>query len=475
MLNENFSIVKEVLDRYQINKYWNLSPKYYDAYIHKICGEYLYENDIAFKNSRFIGINNYFLQTVIILLGGVLSWIKSINIPHPAKSSNKDIRIIACPFCWRYVWFKRLPQLIEDPIRVVYHPLFHYDYYKKNVEAYDHKYVQPEFYRFALKDIFKAFLIIIRSYRRLHRCSNELDDIFKIYMGRFAKIFVTPIIYGGFIERFLKHNLFDERRIIWLFDYDYHYKYIVFNNIIHRMRNKDVTVHIQHGSFIDYSRSYCNPISDYTLCCSLREKKLIETSNEFHSKPYILGAPLQTFDDVSEKELDIKWDILLLLTISDDNNFGSMRKVLSSLDTSNFRIRVRYRPASKIRDMKALGKFTKDMETSEGTTLLDDVLMAKMVICFSEDAIYTAIRSNKPIIYIRNKEILKNYDLSEESPYFFIKDDETFMNVDVNALLSIHAKCNYLKDKFILNNFGYYNLEDIKKQINSILSEIKQS
>ena len=159
MLNENFKIVKDVLDRYQINKYWNLSSKYYDAYINKICGDYLYENDIAFKNSRFLGVNNFFLQSVIILLGGVLSWMKSANISHPTKPSNKDIRIIACPFCWRYVWFKRLPQLIENPIRVVYHPLFHYDYYKKNAEAYDQKYVQPEFYRFALKDIFKAFLI----------------------------------------------------------------------------------------------------------------------------------------------------------------------------------------------------------------------------------------------------------------------------------------------------------------------------
>ena len=60
MLNDNFAIVKDVIDKYQINKYWNLSPKYYNAYINKICGDYLYENDIAFKNSKFIGIKSFY-------------------------------------------------------------------------------------------------------------------------------------------------------------------------------------------------------------------------------------------------------------------------------------------------------------------------------------------------------------------------------------------------------------------------------
>ena len=475
MLNDNFAIVKDVIDKYQINKYWNLSPKYYNAYINKICGDYLYENDIAFKNSKFIGIKSFFWQSIIILCGAVLSWIKSVNITTNNKMVNNGIRIIACPFCWRYVWFKRLPQLIDRPIRVVYHPLFHYDYYKKNVESYDQRYVEPEFYRFVLKDIFCSFIILVFAYRRLHDCSKELDNIFKIYNGRFAKIFITPILYGGFFDRFIKRNEFDENRIIWLFDYDYQYKYIVFNNIIHRLRKNDVTVQIQHGSFAEFSRSYCNPISDYTLCCSQREKTLIEKSNEFQSIPYVLGAPLQTFDDVGGEETVEKWDVLLLLTISSPANYISMKTIINSLDVHKYRILVRYRPASKTRDMKALGEFTNGMYLSEGTLLIDDVSKSKMVICFSEDALYTAIRCNKPIIYIRDIDVEMNYDMSEKSRFFHIVNSQDFSEIDLDFMIEHREECDYTNDNSVINNFGYFQLDDIQTRLNCFIKEILSS
>lgn len=475
MLNEGFSDVKNILDKYQINKFWFLSPKYYEAYIHKICGEYQYENDVAFKNSRFIGIKSFFWQSVTILLGALLSWIKSVNIITNDKIANNGIRIIACPFCWRYVWFKRLPQLIERPMRVVYHPLFHYDYYKKNVEAYDRRYVAPEFYRFGLKDIFGAFYTIIISYNKVQKCSKELSNYFRSYNGKFAKIFVTPILYGGFMKRFIIENKFDDNRRIWLFDYDYQYKYIVFNNIIHRMRKNDITVQIQHGSFISFCGSFCNPISDYSLCCSLREKNLIEQSNVFHSKPYILGAPLQTFDDVNKKKLDIKYDILILLTISDDRYYCSMKNILLNKDIQKYKIKVRYRPTSKKRDMKALSPYTTKMEISENTTLLDDVLMSKMVICFSEDALYTAIRYNKPIIYIRDIDIEKNYDMSAKSRFFQIINSQDFSEADLDFMIKHRKECDYTNDNSVIYNFGYFQLDDIQTRLNCFIKEILSS
>ena len=471
---ENFTFVKEILDNYQINeKFWKLSPKYYDAYINKICGDYLFENSEAFKNSRFSWVRSFFLHSVFILLGAFVSVLKSYRYLKVPKTINADAQIIACPFCGRYVWFKHLSRLIDSPIRVVYHPLFHYDYFKQNVDAYDKQTVSPEFYRFGLWDILKGFVTLLYSFKRSNCCAKELDDIFGVYTGKFSRIFLFPILYGGFIKRFVKGNKFGEKRIVWLFDYDYDYKYIVFNNIIHQLRNNDITFHLQHGSFVTYNPAYCNPVCDYSLCCSKREQKIILGNNAFDSKIRVLGAPLQTFDDVDITEKPNKfWDILCLLTEADDLGYEPMKNVLRQLDRDSFKIRIRYRPASKNEDKKKLEAFVSGMEESVGKTLLEDVLISKVVICFSEDALYTAIRNGNPIVYVRNVNIAQYYDVSEQSSYFYIINDNDFPSVPISYMVSNYKDCDFIRDNCVINNFGYYRLEEIKAQINIILSNI---
>ena len=472
-MNEHFSEVKGILDRYQINKFWNLSPKYYDAYINKICGDYLYENSEAFKNSRYSWIDSFFWHTVIILLGAFVSIIKSYKFIKTPVAINKEAQIIACPFCGRFVWFKYLPRLIKAPVRIVYHPLFHYDYYKLNAESYDSNLTNPEFYRFNVLDILKTLYLLITSFYRLEHCSRELDGLFQIYTGKFSRIFVFPVLYGGFAKSFIKQNILDEKRKIWIFDYDYDYKYIVFNNIIHQLRKNDITIHLQHGSFVTFNPAYCNPVCDYSLCCSKREEKIIMEANMFDSKIKILGAPLQTFDDFIEnkEEIEKQWDILCLLTDADSLEYSPMKMVLQKLDTKRYKIRVRYRPASKERDKNLLESYVEGMEESVGKSLLEDVLMSKLVICFSEDALYTAIRANNPTVYIRNENI-DNYDLSDIPSFFFIVNADNISSVPISDLISKYHECHYEKDSFVLNNFGYFRLEDIGRQLNSFLSQI---
>lgn len=471
-MNHKINEVKDILEKYEINKIWNFSPKYYDAYINKICGDYLYENSEAFKNSKYSWIESFFWHTVIILLGAFVSIIKSCRLYKSPVNINKEAQIIACPFCGRFVWFKYLPYLINSPVRIVYHPLFHYNYYKTNSESYDSQKVTPEFYKFSVRDILSALFILVTSYKRLSHCSKELDDTFGIYTGKFSRMFLFPILYGGFIKRFVTQQLFDEQRKIWIFDYDYDYKYIVFNNVIHQIRKNDITVHLQHGSFVTFNPAYCNPVSDYSLCCSKREKKLIMEANMFNSNIKVLGAPLQTFDDVIDKEDTPKtWDVLCLLTMANDSAYSSMKNVLQKLDTQHNKIRVRYRPASKESDKQLLKSYVEGMEESVGKSLLEDVLMSKLVICFSEDALYTAIRANKPTIFVRD-ENLDNYDMSNIPSFFFIVQSDCISSVPISDLILKYKECNYENDQFVLNNFGYFRLEDIGKQLNSILSQI---
>lgn len=474
MLNEHFSEVKEVLNKYHVNdSLWNFSSKYYDAYVHKICGDYLYEGSAAYKNSRFSWIKNFFLHSLFIILGAIVSKLKSLWILKPQGDVNQKARVLACPFCWRYVWFKRLPEMIHEPIRIIYYPLFHYDYYKKNLDAYDRKLATPEFYQFAFCDIIYSFYLIIRYYNRLRHCAKELDDIFGIYKGNFSRIFLFPFLYGGFIKRFIEKNRFGSERKVWLFDYDYDYKYIIFNNMIHRLRKDDVTIQIQHGSFVTDEPGFCNPVCDYSMCCSPREKKEIERNNAFRSNIRVYGAPLQTFDDYQEiANVEKKWDILFLLTACDGLDFETMKTILQFMNNYSYKMKVRYRPTSQIEDARLMHSFVEGMMISSGTSLFDDVLMSKVIICFSEDALYMAIRNNIPTIYVRDIDVDKYYDMTDKSEFFYIVNANVFQSIDIDRMLAHYDECNYNNDAFIVNNFGYVKLGDVSNNINMHISEI---
>jgi hypothetical protein len=341
------------------------------------------------------------------------------------------------------------------------------------VEAYDRKVVIPEFYQFTFRDIFYSLFLIIRYYRRLSRCAKELDDIYGIYTGKFSRIFIFPILYGGFVRRFIEDHIKSNDGLVWLFDYDYDYKYIIFNNLIHELRKNDVTVHIQHGSFVTYNPAYCNPVCDYSLCCSHREKEVIDHFNAFDSKIEILGAPLQTFDDVPKDDKSEKqWDVLLLLAATDGIELEPMKKVLQFFHNSTYKCKVRFRPASKSTDRLKLCSYLNGMDESEGTTLYEDVSMSKIVVSFSDDALYTAIRNNNPIIYLRNIDIRKNYEMTGRSAFFYIINDSELSSVPVSELILRYRECNYDSDSFVLNNFGYFNINEISNRLNSLLSKL---
>lgn len=473
-MNDRFEEVITILYKYNINRFWKMTPKYLQAYTNRICGDYLYDNSIAYKNSKFSWVSSFFLHSILIIFGSFISVLKG-RIKFKTVPI-KESKIIVLPFCWRFVWFSRLPELIEEELRIVYHPFFHFDYYKKNLDGYNTNKVAPEFYCFDIKSILKSLYLLIFSYRRLKKCSKEMDNLFGIYTGKFSRIFFFPILYGEFMKHFLERKINTCNRITWIFDYDYDYKYIVFNNIIHQLRENDITIHIQHGSFVTESPDFCNPVCDYSLCCSVREKIVIENNNYFKSQIRVLGAPLQSFEDYRQiSKTKESFDLLVLLTATDEKwKIDPQIKILQLIDVVKYKVMIRYRPKSKQFDRESLGPYTTHMFESNGTSLLDDVLSAKIVICFSEDALYTAIRCNRPIVYVRNIDIDKYYLFSEKSYFFNIVKDTEYLNVDIDELIVSRNQCFYESDKFIYNNFGFIQLKEVKQQLNVILDEIEQ-
>lgn len=473
-MNRHYDNVIDIINKYNINDYWGLSPKYLQAYANKICGDYLYENSIAYKNSKFSWLSSFFWHSIVIIVGSLLSSLKSLLYFKTIKI--KQSRVIAMPFCWKFVWFTRLPELIDEDMRIVYHPFFHFEYFKKNLNGYNSEKVRPEFYSFKMRDIIRSLYILFSSYNKFAKCSCELDNLFGVYTGKFSRILIFPILYGGFIKRFIQKTILTNESITWIMDYDYDYKYIVFNNFVHQLRKKDITIQIQHGSFVTDSPDFCNPVCDYSLCCSLREKRVIEKNNYFNSQIRVLGAPLQSFEGYQDYiEYQDRFDIIILLTATDETwKSDPQKKILRLMDTIKYKIKIRYRPKSKHFDKAILKPYTKGMYESNETTLLEDVQSAKIVVCFSEDALYTAIRCNKPILYVRNIDIEKYYDLSVKSNFFNIIKDSDFLKIDLEKLIGSSRNCSYENDLFILNNFGYIQFKELKKQLKKVLDEIKR-
>lgn len=470
--------VRSILDRYKINEFWNFSECYYSAYIDKICGDYLYENDIIYKNSRFGNLSFFGLHAVIILGGAFLSMLRCLKYKNRSFTTEKEIDIIAFPFCHYYIRFKRLPQILAKPFRIVSHPQFHVDYLDKHYKYFKSKNILLEVFSFRWKDIATSLKLLVQNYRKLKRCSEELNSLFGIHDGKFPKIFFFVLLYRGFMEDFISNQIKSKNPHVWIFDYDFDYKYIVFNDIIHKMCPSDKTIHLMHGTFVSdtVDNVYLNPCCDYTLCSSEREKFIIEKYNKYDSIIKPLGAPLQSFnDDCVAGSITQSYDILLLLTSTHTEDITKLQKeILHQIPMQKYRVKSRYRPVSRIFDEPVLSGCLDGTVISENSSLLEDVLSAKIVISFSEDAIYECIRNNRPVIYCKAIDYKQYYSTQYESPYLKIANDSNFGEIELSLMIKEADKCNYRGDKFVIYNFGYFFLDDIKYRMDNILKEICQ-
>lgn len=462
--------IKEILESCQIHEILGIKGDYWNRFIDRLNWVY-HTTDDVWKNSKYIDIRSFLLKILIILLGSVLSIIRFGKYRRQLVGADFSKKVIAMPFCGLHVRFEVLFDLVDD-LTMLYPPIFHYEYIEKHINSFRKKNRKISLAVFNIKDVLSVLCICIRHYFRLKKCNHTLNVYYNSNTSQFANAFVISLLYQFYIKRIVS-SINNSSPKIWLFDYDFDFKYIVFNSEIKKYRPNDTTIHVQHGAFYTYVDYYCNPVSDISLCCSRREQAIIEEYNKFGKKIMPLGASLQSFSEKPSAFVknSPSYDILLLLTDTfHESHLELQKQILSKLKRSNFKSLVRYRPATKLSDKTALGAYTTGMVESVETTLASDISNAKVVVSFSEDAIFECFRQQKKIVFCVEDKSIYDYSVGKSSNVY-IETKESF-NVDIIEKCLALPNIDYSDDAFVTYNFGEFTFERIKSNLNCILNDI---
>ena len=465
--------VKQLFSESRVDKLLGLEGKYFDAFVDVVCWTYRNTDSEIWVNSKFQRVGNYSAKVLILLGGGFLSAVKHSLIYRKYQPGDMAEKNIAVPFCGAHVRFRDVFDLLGDDTCVLYPPLFHYQFLQRHIDCFEAQGRRISIGKFRFWDILSVAWSVMVHQGRLRSCHLALDAYFAKRYGSLASIVVTSLLYRRFIRRILKLIPQDGVSRRWFFDYDFDYKYIVFNNEIKKVRRGDVTIHVQHGSFFGYNDAYCNPVSDVSLCCSPREKKIIEDSNRYGSRIFAQGSSWQSIDrSVVKSDTDaIRYDFLVLLTdVMEQKSADFQKQLLVDLSQMKARVLVRYRPQSADADKMVLQEYTRGMTVSVGTTLKQDILRSRTVICFSEDAVFECFRNDRKVLFLVND--IKWYDFSiASSDNICIQSVETYNPKVLHGFL-VGASCDYSQDEFVRFNFGDFSFAKVQENLASIMNAL---
>lgn len=473
-------VVKNILSKYGIKDILKIEDKYYCAIIDRLIYDYREFDRINYTTSKFSNINNTFLKIIILLGGAIISYFKTKLVKQRINNLKFiDAPIIALPYADNIIRFMRLHEIIPDGFDIYYHPHYHFENIKRHINFYNktkqHIYVDE----FSLRVIIKCLYLVFVNFYKINKASKLLDKHFKSHTCKLPGLIIFSYIYRASISKFIRNKIHSNTQKKWLLDYDIDYKYIFFNSIIHQLRPQDCTIHIHHGSFYDFEVSYCNPVSDYSFCCSPREKMIIDKYNKYHSRINFLGAPLQTFTDRVDRKKNYKsqYDILLLLTDTYDQKAKETQvEFIQNINYSRYSVLARFRPSSKEHDYNDLSQYLSQASISNGTSLTEDVHSSKIVISFSEDALYTCLRNDKRIVLVCRKEPKQTYSFKYNSDNIKIiwKVNELFDSM-LDLMIENYTNCNYDSDSFVQYNFGENSFEGIKTRFTWLINNYVRS
>lgn len=467
---KDISFVRNALVSSNIMLPLELRGHYLDCFIDRVCWTYRFTNSVVWRNSAFDDISIFSIKVLVIICGALYSFLVHLIKYRKFCTKTHDSSVIAMPFCGLHVRHSRIYDLVDN-VSVLYPPIFHYQYANKHIKCFHEQNKDITFGNFRFIDILSTAYVVGKNYSSLKKSTHAIDLYFNGKKGHFVNAYISSLLYKKYIDAIIK-KLDAKRKKIWLFDYDFDYKYIIFNNEIKKKRNNDTTIHIQHGAFYSYVDHYCNPVSDISLCCSPREKSIIERFNKYRSIIYPLGASLQTLELNNQPQLDCcsLYDILVLLGDTTLESRASFQiHVLKELSNLKLNILIRYRPATKAIDKKYLQSVINDKQESEGKSLKQDILKSNVVISFSEDAIYECFRCNKKIVLCVEDKSCYNYNNDKSNNVSIVTVDE-YNNEIVRSLLKDPC-CDYSVDSFVRYNFGDYEFERIKNNLNTIIKK----
>lgn len=476
----NHQFIYSLLEKNGIFRLLCLKSKYKSAYVDMICFDYNTLSNPLIHHSPLNDNSNFYIKILTTLLAALVSHFRTclINIRYSNKEAI-DQDIILLPFADKIIRFKYIHSISKEPIAIQYPPLWHFDNIKRHLAWYEQRGESVCIGSFGFANILKSFLKLLANLSKIKKCSLELDSLYNSNNNNFAFRITMSLLYDGFARKMVNNIGNRQKNKIWLLDYDLDYKYIIFNNVIKTLRRQDKTVHLQHGAFVTEVESYCNPVSDYSLCCCGREKDIILKNNRYSANILVLGAPFQTFQNDLEKEplkVSENYDVTVLMTDTEETALKLQKQVLEKLKSLNLKILLRYRPSSKDIDAKRIGNVTKGMVVSQGSTLLEDIISSNLVLSFSEDALYDCIRNNKATVFCLpdSYDYHNLYDFRYPLPEgFVICNGCEFSDVDVDRMSHL-PQIQFDNDDFITFNFGISSFSRLRDRFDSVIKQIKE-
>lgn len=464
---------RDLLDESPVIKKMNLSGKYYERFLELLTIEYLVKNTPIFVNSKYEKSDNAYFKLLIVSLGALLSILLWPFYNRKIKVKEKDMQhIVFVSFADYIVRHKHVFSLLEEPVSVLYPPVFHYGKLDNHIKHFNSIGKPIHIGCFHLLDWISASIYCFKNIGALLAFSRKIDEHFGTSGNKFLVVYYQALVYSLYFKRLLKK--LDRGKRVWFLDYDLDCKYIVLNQLIHENRDNDVSVHMQHGIFHVANCAYSDNVSDYDCCCSEREKQIIiNGNNHFGSTVVVQGCPLQSLQK-SPQHITKTNKVLVLLTATDMEEAYQMQvKLLEILhDLCNDTL-LRFRPASRYIDEDRLKPYTVGFKISNGTTLEEDVYSSECVISFSEDSVFSCFRSNTRVVLFVPEAMRKVYKAADgESKNMMVCSEESLNVEQIYKFIQNQEPCDYFHDDVVLYDFGIFDFESYKSRFRSNLKNI---
>lgn len=467
------SFFRDLLDESPVFKKLNLKGKYYERFLELLDIEFLIKNTPIYVNSKYEKNNNAYLKLLIVCLGSLLSIIRwpFYNRKIKVKENNMQ-HVVFVSFADYIVRHKHVFSLLEQPVSVLYPPVFHYGKLDNHIKHFNSIGKPIHLGCFHLRDWISTFFYCLRNIGMLVSLSKSIDGHFNTTGNKFLVVYYQALIYSLFFKRLLRKLDVDKR--VWFLDYDLDCKYIVLNQLLHGERSNDISVHLQHGIFHDADCAYSDNVSDYDFCCSEREKQIIVNgNNHFNSNVIVQGCPLQSLQKIPQK-LRKTNKVLVLLTATDlEETYKMQVKLLGILHDLNNNTLLRFRPASRLIDEQRLKPYIGGLKISNGTSLEEDVYSSECVISFSEDSVFSCFRSNTRVVLFVPEAMRKVYKAADgESKNMMVCSEENLNVEQIYKFIQNQEPCDYFHDDVVLYDFGIFDFESYQSRFRSNLKNI---
>lgn len=476
MASEEKLFFKSLLENTSLLKTLSLEGKYYERFCELLECEYLVKNTPSFVNSKFEKLGNPFLKLLMVFLGGLLSIILWPYYNFKIKYKDKHIyNLVFFPFAGHIVRYKDVYSITDRPLSIIYPPIFHYSKVINHIAYFNEikKPIRLDCFNFG--DLIKTFCKTLFSLKDLVCFESKINNHFGISEHKIVVLYFQFNLYSMYYLRLL--NTLDKNDRFWFFDYDLDAKYIAFNFKLHMLRPKDSSIHMQHGIFHKAEIEFSNTVADYHLCCSNREKDIIEAGNNAHgAKVIVQGCPLQSLN-VQSIDIVKKYKLLILLTSTDlEEIFILQTKVLKLFYYMEAQVLVRFRPASYNIDREKLKNYLSQYNVSNGTSLEEDVKSANCVISFSEDSIFSCFRNSAKLILFVSDQMYEIYEtINDNSPNMKVYSSSHLDEDMLRVFADSNDACDFYHDASVIENFGIFDLKSYRKRFERNLTLIKNA